>query len=257
LAVTGYADKILTSREYGLRLVYAAVMFLTAVLVIFLIITPLPDPTKLGPLGIIAVAAAIVAVAGVYTVGRWMASKNPSTLYLGVYFMTASITYVIVALSQSNLLPGDQVLNDYIALSLSVLGLILFSVSAFRALDWRGSFLVPVIVAVPALLLFLFSYPTPYREVTTLVPVLIITGLIQTLIPLGLFFILWWRMTKARAPGRSRALFLAIGTIVQLLATGGGSVVILSSAILLLISHSAWLLAVTGNADKLLKTTGE
>jgi hypothetical protein len=74
---------------------------------------------------------------------------------------------------------------------------------------------------------------------------------------ISLMLYAWWRMRKADVPGRNQPLFLAIGIVLLLLAAGRGGLLLTYSGVILLFgAFVLWLLAVTGYADKLLKTTG-
>ena len=82
-----------------------------------------------------------------------------------------------------------------------------------------------------------------------------VTGILQTIIPLGLYGLLWWRMKKSAAPGRNRALFLTLGIILLIFGTAGGATTSILSSTALLGAFALWWLGVTGRADTLLKTT--
>jgi Na+/proline symporter len=90
----------------------------------------------------------------------------------------------------------------------------------------------------------------PYRTI-----VMAISGILQSVIPLGLYGLLWRRMSKAGAPGRSRALFLMLGIVFLIFGTAGGSAVTPLSSTLILSAFVIWWLGITGRADQLLKTT--
>ncbi len=206
-------------------------------------------------LAMIGSGAALGAGTGTYTLTRWQKSRNPTTMMMGVYFFTVGVVYGMVAMYNAGFVFG---LNWAYALQISsVLVLIVFNLSAFYALEWKRAALLPVIIALPLLILLAFSYPTSILAIPGFQIMLIITEVLQNIIPLGLFLLLWWRMRKADAPGRSRALFLGIGVIFFLIAVSVGVLVTFINSSFLFIAFFAWWMAVTGYADKLLKTTGE
>ena len=86
---------------------------------------------------------------------------------------------------------------EYVLLLLGVVWLIPLNVSAFIALDWNRGMLIPVLIAVAPISIILLSYPTVTTDIAFLVPVLAITGILQMVIPMGLYFYLWRRMSAA------------------------------------------------------------
>jgi hypothetical protein len=206
---------------------------------------------------IIAVAAALGVIAGTYTLGRWKISRSQSTFLLGIYLLIAGVAFLLVALNNIGTF-GFAIEWEYIVMILSILVLIPLNLSAFSALEWNKALLIPFIIAIPPVLLLALNYPTPVDDIAFRNVLMAITGILQNVIPMALFGTLWWRMRKAEAPGRSRPLFLAIGIVLLLVAAGrGGSLLTYSGGILLFMAFILWLLAVTGYADKLLKTAGE
>lgn len=81
-----------------------------------------------------------------------------------------------------------------------------------------------------------------------------LTGILQSVIPLGLYGLVWRRMSKAGSPGRSRALFLMVGIVFLIFGTAGGDAVTPFSSSLIMGAFVIWWLGITGRADKLLKT---
>jgi hypothetical protein len=205
---------------------------------------------------LISISAALGVISGTYTLGRWRKSRNLSTFTLASYLFIAGIAFLLVALNNIGFF-GYAIEWEYIVMILSIVVLIPLNVSAFLALDWRRGLLIPFIIAIPPVLLLLMNYPTHPDDIAIRNILMAFTGILQNVIPFVLYITLWWRMRKANASGRSRALFLAIGIILLLVAAAGGNLLTPMGSILLLIAFVGWLLAVTGYADKLLKTAGE
>jgi hypothetical protein len=89
------------------------------------------------------------------------------------------------------------------------------------------------------------------------------TNIIQILVPVSLYIMLWRKMKAAGAPGRNRPLFLAIGLILLIVAgiaaavvTGDSlEVVHLVPASIILSAFAIFLVGITGYADKWLGTS--
>jgi hypothetical protein len=80
------------------------------------------------------------------------------------------------------------------------------------------------------------------------------SGILQSVIPLALYGMLWRRMSKAGTPGRSRALFLAVGIVFLIFGSAGGGADTPLTAVFVLCAFIIWWLGITGRADQLLKT---
>jgi len=218
------------------------------------VVTSLTNPELVFSVVLISISAALGVIAGTYTFGRWKTSRNISTLTLGSYLFIAGIAFLFVALNNIGFLSGINM--EYVVMIISILVLIPLNVSAFMALDWKNGLLIPFIISLPPVLLLLMNYPIHPDNIAYRSILMAITGILQNVIPFVLYLSLWRRMSKADAPGRSRALFLAIGIILLLIAAAGGNLLTPMGSVLLLIAFTSWLLAVTGYADKLLKTAG-
>ncbi|TFG96875.1 hypothetical protein E4H12_10050 [Candidatus Thorarchaeota archaeon] len=109
----------------------------------------------------------------------------------------------------------------------------------------------------PALVYLALSFPTAIALISGYALVSGITNIIQIIVPVSLYTMLWWKMRKAQAPGRNRPLFLTLGLI--LLMIGGTAamittgdvqeIVALLPASILLVSFVVFLVGITGRAD--------
>ncbi|GAH32119.1 unnamed protein product, partial [marine sediment metagenome] len=176
------------------------------------------------------------------------------------YFFIAGISHIIIALSAIGVLVGAT--NEYTIAVLGVLGMMFFNLSAFIALDWKRTSLFPVLLVVPVLVYMFIVFPAPLASVYAWSDVFGTTNIIQILVPVGLYGMLWRKMKQAEAPGRTRPLFLAIGLV--LLIVGGLVATIITgnvqeiasvpSASILVVAFLIFLVGITGYADKWLGT---
>ena len=220
---------------------------------IFLAMT---DVALVATVILLSFSAALGVISGTYTLGRWKTSRNISTLTLGIYLFTAGIAFLMVALNNIGFF-GFSIEWEYIVMILGVVVLIPLNLSAFFALDWKNGLLIPFAISIPPVLLLLLNYPIHPDDIAYRSLIMAITGILQNVIPFALYITLWRRMRKDNAPGRSRALFLAVGIILLLIAAAGGNLLTIVGSTLIIISFTGWLLAVTGYADKLLKTEAQ
>ncbi|MHA1943247.1 MAG: hypothetical protein ACW96M_02520, partial [Candidatus Thorarchaeota archaeon] len=165
-------------------------------------------------------------------------------------------SFLVVALNNIGFIGGLN--TEYVALLLGVLAPMILNLSSIVALDWKRVILLPLLIFAAPFFVILIGWTAtpmihpdllPYRNI-----VMAITGILQSVIPLGLYGLLWRRMSKAGAPGRSRALFLALGIVFLIFGTAGGSAVSPISSSFILSAFVIWWLGITGRADKLLKT---
>jgi len=197
---------------------------------------------------------------GTYTLSRYRASRNTATGLIGAYFFTAGIGHIIIALSAIGVLSGAT--NEYLSAVIGILGMMFFNLSAFIALDWKRTSLLPVLLIVPVLMLMFFSFPLPLATVFGYSDLHGTTNIIQILVPVGLYLMLWRKMKAAQVSGRNRPLFLAVGLvllivagIVAVLATGDSQqVVAIAPASIILAAFAIFLAGITGYADKWLGT---
>ncbi len=202
----------------------------------------------------------IVAVLGLaivaFTYGRWRKKPNPATVYLGGFFLLASLAILIFSLQELGLFISMNVI--YVTWIMFVGAAMLMNVGAIVALDWRGAILLPVIIALPVVVYLLMVFPanpitTPFFSLW-----LILSTVLQMLLPMGMYFYLWYQMHLADIQNRSRPLFLGMGIAVQLVALANswpvGNFVNPVVSSLFLVAFVIWLLGVTGRADQLLGT---
>ena len=221
----------------------------------YLLVSPaITDIVLLATVSSIAIASVIGIGTAAYTITRWRKSRNQATLTLGTFFFIGGFSFLVVALVHVEFIAGTN--SDYVALVLGIIAPMILNLSAIVALDWKRILLLPIlIVAVPLTLVFVnWILGVPTDAIPMAAPVMAVTGIFQTVIPLALYGVLWWRMRKVGASGRSRALFLTVGIVFLILGTAGGSAVSLIPSLSILGAFSFWWLGVTGRADMLLGT---
>lgn len=237
-------------------LVYAMTVSSLFYFLSYLLVSPVViDPTMMFIVTLVATTSVIGIGTSAYTFTRWRTSRNQATLTLGFFFFIAGFSLLIVALNHIEFMSGIN--SEYVALFLGIFAPMLLNLSAIVALDWKRILLLPALIMAAPVIQMAVYWPQGVfpDDIPMRTPVMAITGLLQTVIPLALYGMLWWRMRKAGAPGRSRALFLAIGTLLLIFGTAGGWTMTLFGSIVMLGAYSSWWLGVTGRADRLLKTT--
>ncbi|MFX0106685.1 MAG: hypothetical protein ACFE7R_00195 [Candidatus Hodarchaeota archaeon] len=209
---------------------------------------------------LIALLAVIGFATSTYTLTRYRERRNTATGFLAIYFLTGSVSYIVIALTSIQALTGD--LNAYTSATLGFLAMMFINLSAFIALDWRRVLLLPILIVAPGLIYLFLNYPTPLNDIPMYGMVIGITNMVQNIVPIGLYAMLWHRMRKAEAPGSSRPLFLVLGLILLIIGsvigvTPEGSITIVGilPASVLVLSYTTFWLGITGRADTLLGTT--
>ncbi len=213
------------------------------------------DVLTVVSVSLVAIASILAIGTSAYILSRWRVSRNTATLTLGLYFFVGGFSFLTVALSHVQFITGINV--DYTALLISLVATALLHVSAIIALDWRRILLLPVIISIAPFWVIVDGLlrQVPPDSVSMIAMTMAISGLLNSAVPTFLYGTLWWRMRKASAPGRSRALFLTLGVLLLIFSTAGGNLVTVISSILLFSAYSVWWLGVTGRADNLLGTT--
>jgi hypothetical protein len=205
----------------------------------------------------IALAGILSIGTAAYTFTRWRLSRNTATLTIGIYFAVGGFSWLTVSLNHIEFIGGLNA--TYFALLLGILAPMLLNVSSVVALDWKQVVLLPALIfAVPFFLMLTGWTAIPMLDpysISNMIPVMAITGILQSVIPLALYGVLWTRMNKAGSPGRSRALFLALGILLIIFGSAGGDTVTPLSSTLILGAFVVWWLGITGRADQLLNTT--
>jgi len=222
----------------------------------YLLVSPVVgDVILMAVVTIVAIASVLGIGTSAYTLTRWRTSHNQATLTLGTFFFIAGFSLLIVALNHIEFMSGINA--EYVALFLGLLAPMLLNLSAIVALDWKRVLLLPALIMAAPVIQIAIYWPQgvfpddiPMRTI-----VMAVTGLLQTVIPLALYSMLWWRMRKAGAPGRSRALLLAVGTLLLIFGTAGGWTMTLFGSLSMLGAYFSWWLGVTGRGDELLGTT--
>jgi hypothetical protein len=203
----------------------------------------------------IALAGILSIGTAAYTFTRWRVSRNTATLTIGIYFAVGGFSWLITSLNHIEFIGGLNA--TYFALLLGILAPMLLNVSSVVALDWKQVVLLPALIFAIPFFLMLTGWTAmmdPYG-IPNMVLVMAITGILQSVIPLALYGLLWTRMNKAGAPGRSRALFLALGILLIIFGSAGGNTVTPLTSTLILGAFVVWWLGITGRADQLLNTT--
>ena len=224
----------------------------------YLFVSPVVvDVAVLMTVTFIAIASVIGIGTSAYTMTRWRSSRNQATLTLGAFFFIAGFSLLIVALNHIEFMGGVNA--EYVALILGILAPMLLNLSAIVALDWRRILLLPALIMATPVIQIIIYWPLGVLpdDIPMRTPVMAITGILQTVIPLVLYSMLWWRMRKAGTPGRSRALFLAMGTLLLIFGTAGGWTMTLFGSLAMLGAYTSWWLSATGRADRLLGTAAE
>ncbi|MFX1261273.1 MAG: hypothetical protein ACFFAZ_04235 [Promethearchaeota archaeon] len=208
---------------------------------------------------LLALLAVVGFATSTFTFSRFRERRNPATGLLAVYFIVGSVSYIIVALTYLGALTGAM--NDYTSSILGLMAMMFLNLSAFVALDWRRILLLPIVIAAPAIVFMMMNYPTPIDDIAGYGAFFGMTNMIQNMVPLGLYFLLWYRMRKADAMGRSRPLFLglglillAVGSVIGMFTQGEFTSVGLVPSSTLLLAYVVFWLGVTGRADQLLGT---
>ncbi|MHA2077271.1 MAG: hypothetical protein ACW99X_06730 [Candidatus Thorarchaeota archaeon] len=223
----------------------------------YLLVSPIVgDYELMASASIISIAAILSIGTAAYTFTRWRESRNPATFTIGIYFIVGGFSFLTVALNNVQFIGGLNA--EYFALLLGIVAPMILNLSSIVALDWKRALLLPVLIFAAPFIVVLLGWTAqpmihpdllPYRNI-----VMAITGILQSVIPLGLYGLLWRRMSKAGAPGRSRALFLALGIVLLIFGTAGGNAVSPISSSFILGAFVVWWMGITGRADRLLKT---
>jgi len=225
----------------------------------YMIVSPvvIADPMLIPPVTFIALAGILSIGTAAYTFTRWSQSRNRATLTLGVYFFVGGFSFLTVGLNHIEFIGGLNA--EYFALILGLIAPMILNLSSIVALEWRQVMLLPVLIFAGPFLLMMIGWTAVPMMVPTALPnqviIMAVTGILQSVIPLALYGVLWRRMSKAGAPGRSRALFLALGIILLIFGTAGGNTVTLISSSFILGAFIIWWMGITGRADLMLKTT--
>jgi hypothetical protein len=221
----------------------------------YLLVSPLVlDTAAMASVSFIAIASILSIGTSAYVLTRWRSSRNPATFTLGLYFVVGGLSYLVVALNHTEFLSGLNA--QYFATALALIAPMMMNLSSIVALDWKRILLLPILITIAPFWLMLSGWiaqvppdAVPFRSFS-----MIISGLLHSIIPIALYGLLWWRMRKVSASGRSRALFLALGVVILIFGAAGGNSVSLIPAMFIMGAFGVWWLGVTGRADRLLGT---
>ena len=219
------------------------------------------DAALVISLSLISLLSVVGFATATYTFTRYRERRNPATGLLAGYFVFGSVSFIVVALTALGALTGY--LNEYTSAILGLTAMVFINLSAFVALDWKRILLLPIIIAAPILVFIVINIFSGLVIADTPVygPFYGITNLIQIIVPIALYFLIWHRMRKVDAGGRSRPLFIGIGLILQVVGSlvgiiteGSFTAVGIVPSLVLFISYLTFWVGVTGRADKLLVT---
>ncbi len=247
---------VLPDTKIGVELVaYAFTISSLLYFMSYLLVSPLVgDMVAMTSVSFIATASILSIGTAAFAFTRWNQSRNIATLTLGLFFFVGGFSFLTVALNHTEFIVGINA--EYVALLLGIIAPMILNLSSIVALDWKPALLLPVlIVAAPFILMMngwaaqILPDAVPDRTI-----VMAVSGILQTVIPMGLYGLLWWRMRKVGAPGRSRALFLTLGVVFLIFGTAGGNAVSIISSTFILSAFVIWWFGITGRADRLLNT---
>jgi hypothetical protein len=240
----------------GELMMYALTIGSAFYFIAYLLISPVTaDVVMTLTIGLVGIGSTIGIGSAAYTLSRWKVSKNPATLSLGLYFLFAGFSFLILALSNIEFVAGIH--TDYLARTLGIISSMFLNLSAIIALDWKRVILLPILIAAAPLAQIIMNWPLGIAvgDIPLHGMVMGMTSLFQYFIPLALYAMLWWRMRKEGAPGLYRPLFLSLGIVLLVMGTTGGNLVSLTSSMGLFASFIVFWFGVTGRADKILGKT--
>ncbi|TFF96867.1 hypothetical protein EU546_00435 [Candidatus Thorarchaeota archaeon] len=221
----------------------------------YLLVSPLVlDMAAMATVSFIAIASILSIGTSAYVLTRWRSSRNPATLTLGLYFVVGGLSYLVVALNHTEFMSGLNA--QYFATALALIASMMLNLSSIVALDWKRILLLPILITIAPFWLMLSGWiaQVPPDAVAFRSLSMIISGLLHSIIPITLYGLIWWRMRKVDASGRSRALFLALGGLLHIFGAAGGNTLSIIAAIFIMGAYGVWWLGVTGRADSLLGT---
>ena len=244
-------DLGISGEFFGYALSYATVGFWFS----HILSLNITDTVLISIFSAIALSATLGIGTAAFTYARWKHKPSWATMTLCLYLLIGSYTWLIVALRNVGFEGLEGAWPEYIILFFGIsLSPMLLNLSAFLALDWNRILLLPVLIMMIPVVLLFSSFPTPMDSVPMSGMVFAISGMLQIIIPMGLYGLIWWRMRKAGAPGRSRALFLALGLVATIFANAGGQATTLIPSLFLLASYFIFWVGITGRADRMLGT---
>ncbi|MBD3160287.1 MAG: hypothetical protein GF309_16025 [Candidatus Lokiarchaeota archaeon] len=218
----------------------------------FVIAQVVIELVRIIALSALALVATLGLVTVAFTYGRWRTKPNPATIYLGGFFLLASLSILIFSVQELGLFVSTEIV--YASWLMWISAAALLNVGAIVALEWNRVILLPAMLALPVATYLLISYPADPMGTPWFNPLLIITTALQVILPMGMYFYLWHQMRVADIKNRSRPLFLGIGILFAVIALPLGNFVNPLVASLLLVAFVIWLLGITGRADQLLGT---
>jgi len=222
----------------------------------FAIAGPAITPIALTSLTLIAVGAAIGFGTSSYTYAKWKKSRARATFALFVSFMLATLSFLLAALQGIGAASAIEYTYAYMILTFAAL--MCFNLAAFFALEWESLLLLPVIMILPLIVYLVLQYPADPRMAPFFFQVISLTGILGTLVPVGLNLYLWRRMAKTNQPKASRPLLLAMGILALAIGMAAGPALMGMgsmdyanpiSSTLILAAFLAWWLGVTGKME--------
>jgi hypothetical protein len=165
---------------------------------------------------VLMVGAGIFILTGSYLYGRFRESRARQTLMLSMFSFFVGISYFVSIVGQYlYLTAGRPPWVDSIAFPLGLItGGFLF-LAAIYAIERPSLVFLPPLVIIPLLILTVIFNPLPFW----LTMVMVAAALLMTVVPGGLFGVLWIRMSKGKEKGRGRILGIFFGFLFLLLSS--------------------------------------
>lgn len=194
---------------------------------------------------LIAGAAAMMFLAGSYLYGRYRENPRAQTLALSLCLNLFGIAWVLddVFSMQLTSLPTwfDSVVWSYTLIAVGFLFL-----SAVYALELRHAARSPALVVIPFVILQLaLGSDSPWMTEAT-----IALSIILTILPMGMFGVLWRRLRTANRKGAGRPLGIFLGLFLVTVSDILPFVSLLISGVSRVVGAAILLLAVTGSLDR-------
>jgi hypothetical protein len=192
-------------------------------------------------LSIMMVGAGIFILTGSYLYGRYKESRARQTLMLSMFSYFTGLSYFMSNVGQNlYIIAARPAWVNLIAFPLGLItGGFLF-LAAIYAIERPSLTFLPPTIIVPLLILSLILNPMPFWLLITMA----VAALLMTVIPGGVFGVLWRRMSKEKEKGRGRILGIFFGFLFLLLSS---PVLIGTSIIADPIAYMSSIIGITGS----------
>jgi hypothetical protein len=208
-----YSEKKLGGEVIGYSLTVPTIASEAFVLLTMVVVVPF---VYLVGLFIVIVGAGIFILTGSYLYGRFRESRARQTLMLSMFSFFAGASYFVSIIGQYLYLTAGR--PDWVNLISFPLGLItggFLFLAAVYAIQRPSLIFLPPLVIVPLLILSIIFNPLPLW----LTLVMVTAALLMTVVPGGLFGVLWRRMSKEKEKGRGRIMGIFFGFLFLLLSS--------------------------------------